>query len=174
MLKTIFVGEETSFFQKDPRLRLLAMRKWRRKNNWKQLVESSTVNFSFPSPAQLFFVSGPVWTYDHIFVLSRLRRVLKWGLLFHESRYLTTTGHSPFTWEWLCWLSPLLSQTHSSLAHRFSVRVTLRKAVYPQSVRLGDKPLETHDQYSFFNWTLDAIVQHTLSREHGPAVCNCC
>jgi hypothetical protein len=32
---------------------------------------------------------------------------------------------------------------------RVSVRVTLRLAVYRQSVRLGDKPLETHDQYFF-------------------------
>jgi hypothetical protein len=30
------------------------------------------------------------------------------------------------------------------------VRVTLRLAVYCQSVRLGDKPLETHDQNIFF------------------------
>jgi hypothetical protein len=29
-------------------------------------------------------------------------------------------------------------------------RVTLRLAVYRPSVRLGDKPLETHDQYSCF------------------------
>jgi hypothetical protein len=32
---------------------------------------------------------------------------------------------------------------------RLSVRVTLRLAVYRQSVRLGDKPLETHDQNFF-------------------------
>jgi hypothetical protein len=30
------------------------------------------------------------------------------------------------------------------------VRVTLRLAVYRQSVRLGDKPLETHGHYFFF------------------------
>jgi hypothetical protein len=30
------------------------------------------------------------------------------------------------------------------------VRVTLRLAVYRQSVRLGDKPLETHDQNFYF------------------------
>jgi hypothetical protein len=35
---------------------------------------------------------------------------------------------------------------------RVKIRVTLQLAVYRQSVRLGDKPLETHDQYilSFF------------------------
>jgi hypothetical protein len=32
---------------------------------------------------------------------------------------------------------------------RVRVRVTLRLAVYRQSVRLGDKPLETHDKYFF-------------------------
>jgi hypothetical protein len=32
----------------------------------------------------------------------------------------------------------------------FRVRVNFRPAVYSQSVRLGDKPLETHDQYFFF------------------------
>jgi hypothetical protein len=31
------------------------------------------------------------------------------------------------------------------------VKVTLRRAVYRQSVRLGVKPLETHDQNFFFN-----------------------
>jgi hypothetical protein len=31
------------------------------------------------------------------------------------------------------------------------VRVTLRLAVYGQSVRLGDKPLETHDRHLFFH-----------------------
>jgi hypothetical protein len=31
-----------------------------------------------------------------------------------------------------------------------SVRVTLRLAVYRQSVRLGDEPLETHDQNFYF------------------------
>jgi hypothetical protein len=50
-----------------------------------------------------------------------------------------------------------------SLSYFFSVRVrvrvivTLRLAVYLQSVRLGDKPLETHDQH-FFNWILAFTV----------------
>jgi hypothetical protein len=43
-----------------------------------------------------------------------------------------------------------IPQLHWS--HR--VRVTLRLAVYRQSVRLGAKPLEAHDQHFFFNWTL--------------------
>jgi hypothetical protein len=37
-----------------------------------------------------------------------------------------------------------LHKTRSQLTKRD--RVTLRLAVYRQSVRLGDKPLETHDQ----------------------------
>jgi hypothetical protein len=44
-----------------------------------------------------------------------------------------------------CWsLPPLLGNV------RVRVRVTLRLAVYRQSVRLGDKPLENHDQHFFF------------------------
>jgi hypothetical protein len=38
------------------------------------------------------------------------------------------------------------------------VKVTLRLAVYRQSVRLGAKPLETHFQIFFFNRTLAVIV----------------
>jgi hypothetical protein len=40
--------------------------------------------------------------------------------------------------------------TSSSVRVRVRVRVTLRLAVYRQSVRLGDKPLETHDQKFYF------------------------
>jgi hypothetical protein len=40
-------------------------------------------------------VSGPVRIHGHIFVLSRLLHVLKWGLLFDERRGLMATGHSP-------------------------------------------------------------------------------
>jgi hypothetical protein len=34
---------------------------------------------------------------------------------------------------------------------KVKVKVTLRLAVYRQSVRLGVKPLEIHDQNVFFN-----------------------
>jgi hypothetical protein len=59
---------------------------------------------------------------------------------------------------------------------RVRVRVTLRLEVYRQSVRLGAKPLETHDQYFFINWTLTVIVliQHTIWLEHGSVVYSCC
>jgi hypothetical protein len=55
-------------------------------------------NFFWHSPAQ-FLISGSFGTHDHIFVLSTLLRVLKWGLLFDERRGLTVTGHSPFIGE---------------------------------------------------------------------------
>jgi hypothetical protein len=57
------------------------------------------------------------------------------------------------------------------------IRVTLRLAVYHQSVRLGDKPLETHDQiFLFSNWTLGVTVfmEHSLWREDGCVIYNCC
>jgi hypothetical protein len=38
-----------------------------------------------------------------------------------------------------------------SLPTELKVEVTLRLAVYRQSVRLGIKILETHDQYFFFS-----------------------
>jgi hypothetical protein len=41
---------------------------------------------------------------------------------------------------------------------KVKVKVTLRLAVYRQSVRLSVKPLETHDQIFFFNWTPAVIV----------------
>jgi hypothetical protein len=47
------------------------------------------------------------------------------------------------------------------------VRVTLRLAVYRQSVHLGDKPLENHDQ-QFFNLTLSFIVLMSFTIAAGP------
>jgi hypothetical protein len=44
-------------------------------------------------------------------------------------------------------IATILQLTHESV--RVRVRVTLRLAVYRQSVRLGAKPLETHDQIFF-------------------------
>jgi hypothetical protein len=44
---------------------------------------------------------------------------------------------------------------HPSFIHSF---ITLRLTIYRQSVRLGHKPLETHDQYFFFKSTLAFIV----------------
>jgi hypothetical protein len=48
------------------------------------------------------------------------------------------------------------------------VRVTLRLAVYRQSVRLGDKPLETDNTVILFsNWTLAVIAYVTSSLTRG-------
>jgi hypothetical protein len=49
------------------------------------------------------------------------------------------------------------------LIQKVEVRVTLRLAVSRQSVRLGDKPLETHDQRLFF-FQLNTYVATSLTR----------
>jgi hypothetical protein len=46
-------------------------------------------------------------------------------------------------------LHPTLLSAVSRLSRRVRVRGTLRLAVCRQSIRLGEKPLETHDQYFF-------------------------
>jgi hypothetical protein len=67
------------------------------------------------------------------------------------------------------------SCTESTL-NRVRVTVTSPMEVYRQSVRLGDKPLETHDRRFCFNWTLAVIVLtwHPLWREDGSDIYNCC
>jgi hypothetical protein len=47
-------------------------------------------------------------------------------------------------------LCPSLCALIWLLSERVGVKVTLRLAVYRQTVRLGDKPLEVHGQISFF------------------------
>jgi hypothetical protein len=66
-------------------------------------IGSSPKRYSYSIQSQLrvepsklllvLLVSGPVGTYDHIFVLSRLLRVLKWDFLFEERRGVTTFDH---------------------------------------------------------------------------------
>jgi hypothetical protein len=49
-------------------------------------------------------------------------------------------------------LLPSLAVTFQlQITYRVRVRVTVRLAVYSQSVRLGDKPLETYNQHFFSN-----------------------
>jgi hypothetical protein len=48
------------------------------------------------------------------------------------------------------------------------VRITLRLAIYRQSIRRGIMPLETHDQIFFLNWT-PAVV--TSSPTRGRLYC---
>jgi hypothetical protein len=50
---------------------------------------------------------------------------------------------------------------------RGRVRVTLRLAVYRQSVRLGTKPLETHNQYFFQLKTYECNPYVTSSLTRG-------
>jgi hypothetical protein len=57
----------------------------------------------------MLFLAGPVENHGHIYLHSRLLRILKWGLPFEKRRTLTTTGHSPSTTEWL----PTLTHFHS-------------------------------------------------------------
>jgi hypothetical protein len=56
---------------------------------------------------------------------------------------LNLCGNSPYV------TSSLTKRWASTLRVKIRVRVTLRLVVYTQSVLLGDKPLETHDQQFF-------------------------
>jgi hypothetical protein len=60
-----------------------------------------------------------------------------------------------------CRLATISRQLYYSLAADFwlcRVRISLRLAVYRQSVRLGTKPLKAYDQRFFCNWTLTVRV----------------
>jgi hypothetical protein len=61
----------------------------------------------------------------------------------------------------------VLRDSLNSNSVRVRVRVTLRLAVYRQSVRLGDKPLETHDNFIFqLNFcSYSPYVSSSLTRE---------
>jgi hypothetical protein len=50
------------------------------------------------------------------------------------------------------------------------VRVTLRMAVYRQSVRLGHMPLETNDQQSFSADSLRSLSVLLTTPLHGPSI----
>jgi hypothetical protein len=78
-----------------------------RLNTVPQLTYSSPVNCCWPSPVELFLVLGPVGTYYHtrVFILSRLLRVLKWGLS------LTRGG------VWLLLITPSLLRSGSAVSH---------------------------------------------------------
>jgi hypothetical protein len=58
-------------------------------------------------------LSGPGGTHDDIFVLFRLLRVLKLGLLFDKKRGLTTTGHSLLLYWVVTVLAVTLTHSHS-------------------------------------------------------------
>jgi hypothetical protein len=72
----------------------------------------------------------------------------------------------------LRWMAADLQLTHDGFSVR--VRVTLRLAVYCQSVRLGDKHLETHYQHFFqLNPWVIVLRWHPLWLEDGSFVYNC-
>jgi hypothetical protein len=59
----------------------------------------------------------------------------------------------------------------ASVCTRLRVRVTLRLAVYHQSVRLGAKPLETHDQYFIFQLNTCGYSPYVTSSLTRGRVC---
>jgi hypothetical protein len=67
----------------------------------------------------------------------------KFSQFVFTSRFLVTDTNNV-----LC-LRPYRLANVSQLTNRVKVNVTLRLAVYRQSVRFGSKTLETHDQYFF-------------------------
>jgi hypothetical protein len=64
------------------------------------------------------------------------------GLDAVENTYQYLSGNQTYI--------PLFSVQSSHYTDSELVTVTLRLAVYCQSVRLGDKPLENHDQNFYF------------------------
>jgi hypothetical protein len=68
---------------------------------------------------------------------------LKWMRNYHEEASVSAVGvpSQDLNLEYPDYKSEALPQEQT-----FTLLVVLRLAVYPQSVRLGDKPLETHDQ----------------------------
>jgi hypothetical protein len=85
-----------------------------------------------------------------------------WAIPLHSYQLLTATAHNDWTAA-VRWQTHVTHQpTHSTNSEiKIKVKVTLWLAVYRQSVRLGVKLLDTHDQrFFFFDWTLEIIV-HT-------------
>jgi hypothetical protein len=76
-----------------------------------------------------------IWWFDLLNTSSQLQSIIALSLIYLLHKSL---AHASF----LSLYSQLLREVRSS-------RVTLRLAVYRQSVCLGDKPLETHDQHFF-------------------------
>jgi hypothetical protein len=72
-----------------------------------------------------------------LWALDQMNRFIEQSQVVTTSKYKTVTD--------------LPNRNHSTteLIVKVKVKVTLRLAVYRQSVRLGFKPLETHDQTFF-------------------------
>jgi hypothetical protein len=90
----------------------------------------------------------PIGAHDHNFVPSRLLRVLKWGLLFDQTRDLITTSHSPST------VGNILLVV--SLSHSFSLIPCISRSgklllVLASTVILGSEFRMTHDHNLLFH-----------------------
>jgi hypothetical protein len=133
-------------------------------------------------------IKQPSGAYDQIFITVRHLRVCSYRALSDERTGLSFTiaaghrqrSHSRVRVPWDSWpyftrelpfrrllrlaglpwsYSTSPSDREESLVRvRVKVRVTLRLAVYRQSIRLGAKPLVTHGQNFFLNWTPTVII----------------
>jgi hypothetical protein len=132
--------------------------------NIPQLNSLSTVNstiapslLSLPCSARLGCQCSsnlvPSWRLFHISLLAFSSQA--------DFQLTSELSHSPTT--------SLHSTELHSVKVKVRVKVTLRLAVYRQSVHLGVKPLESHDHRFFFHWTLKVTVlmEHPLWREDG-------
>jgi hypothetical protein len=96
------------------------------------------------------------WIYRHFFTITVDYNSSRIELLLNDAsdESLTNLGlisHSPFISPVLWITTTTLISLDSSLnsGRRVRVRITLRLAVYRQSVRLGAEPLEAHGQIFF-------------------------
>jgi hypothetical protein len=115
---------------------------------WASLAQS----FSDPSPAGLMtifyclrFETPPNWRTRSPYSYS-----LGTGWPSYTFRHRVPFSSPPTPRTAVEVFEPASTQANRSLKVKVRVRVTLRLAVYRQSVRLGVKPLETHDQTFFF------------------------
>jgi hypothetical protein len=77
------------------------------------------------------------WTFN----MSQVFHVYVWCICLFTHLYTYILMHDRYL--------SLFSQVHKAVDSKVKVKVTLRLAVYRQSVRLGVKPRETHDQRFF-------------------------
>jgi hypothetical protein len=114
--------------------------------------------------ASLSWKKAPIWGLrPNFYYCQTVTGLLMWGTLTNERTGLSFTiaaGHRQHSHSWVRvpWDSwPYFTVSGSTV--KVKVKVTLRLEVYRQSVRLGVRPLETHDQrFFFFKWTLEVIV----------------
>jgi hypothetical protein len=104
---------------------------------------SVVYNCCWPSPAQSFSGPSPV-------ELLRISYCLRFETSFIVASY-NSQGYG----------GGIQTRTHTRLSVdlKVKVQVTLRLAIYRQSISIGARPLETHNKrFNFSNWTLAVIV----------------